>query len=317
MIHEFRLRNAASTLAFLAFAFLLGLVVSAPAKAATASLVKAGGKPTLALVGEQKEANSINLRMISKTEFILQDNGEMPNFSDVVIGFSGDSLPGCHLENPYAALDNPGDLQVRCRISAVKQILLDLRDRDDYVSIGDGYRKWTEVPLPVFARTGEGNDQFTGGPRRDVVQLGPGRDIAEGRQGNDSIAGGPGSDSISGDASYTADRPPRKGGRDVLAGGSGNDYIAPGSGRDTVKGGPGRDIVYSVGDRDRDYVDCGAGRRDSLLGVDHRGIRFREKAVFGCETVGSGLFGGITWSCLKRRCAANLTPYAGRLRGHR
>ncbi|MBN8867688.1 MAG: hypothetical protein J0H98_09040 [Solirubrobacterales bacterium] len=288
------------------------LIASAgQAAASTASFEKVSGKPTLVLVAKKREENVIYLTYQAGAKTIeLRDTGDGPGYTDIHLTYDEKSLPGCEFTRDVDSFGDPSNEQVTCPAGKVKQVLLLLGDKDDSLFAGDQTYESTKPRMSVFARGGKGNDIMIGGRGNDYLFGDAGRDIVEGGKGNDSINGGAGQDSISGDGQYTADRPPARGGNDLLVAGAGNDYVYPGSGRDKVSGGAGKDIVSSVADRDRDFIDCGAGRHDSLLGVDHRGIRFSEKLVSGCETVGSGLFGGVAWECHGRRCAASISPYA-------
>jgi hypothetical protein len=283
------------------------------ASASSSALVKAKGKRTLVVIGEKGERNRIHIQMEkSRKHFTLSDTGQESDYSTVTLTYSGTSLPGCLVLNMG---DRTTDY-LRCEVAAIDRISLDLRDQDDLVQNGDGIQDWTQLNRSIEARLGGGADIFNGGPRNDKADGGPGNDILKGWGGNDLIIGGPGEDSIAGDGDYSFN-PPRGGGNDTLIGGPSKDYISPGSGRDKVFGGGGNDVVSSVVDSDRDIVDCGAGRRDSLLGANSKGIRFRERAVINCETVGSGTFGKV-WSCTKRRCtvhrAGPLTDRLGAVR---
>lgn len=264
-----------------------------------AALVKAQGKRTLALIGEQGERNRIHIQMEKGgRHFTLRDTGQVPDYSPVILRYDAGSLPGCLV----LSMGDETTRYLRCETARVQRVSADLRDQDDLVQNGDGILRWTELNRDIEAKLGGGADIFNGGPGDDRADGGQGNDILKGWRGNDLLIGGPGEDSIAGDGDYSA-KPPRRGGNDVLIGGPTTDYISPGSGRDKVFSGGGNDVIGSISDRDRDIVNCGAGRRDSLLGINYRGIRFREKSITGCETVGSGIFGKV-WSCRKHRCVA-------------
>lgn len=277
-------------------------------QASIASLTTVKGVPTLGLVTKENEANNVDLSLEpgGKT-FTLKDSGQLPDFSYLVLKLDEASLPGC-VTVPSVA--DPTDDYVRCEIAKVKRFVADLGPRDDTFDNGDSLLDRYQVPIRTFLNGGRGNDQLIGGRKSDMLVGGPGRDLIKGMKGNDAVSGGAGVDSLSGDDDYVLDKPPARGGNDRVFGGPGRDYIYPGSGRDLVVAGPGNDIVSSVLDRDRDVVNCGAGRKDSLLGVNSRGIRFAEKAVIGCETVSNGTFGGLVWSCRKRRCTVTVNPYS-------
>lgn len=294
-------RDTGGLLFLAALAAMVVVLVSAPgADASKSALVKVKGKRTLTVVGEKGERNRIHIQMEkNRRYFTLSDTGQVPDYSTVVLKYDAGSLPGCTVLNMGEDYTD----YLRCEVAKVERVFLDLRDKDDLVQVGDGILRWTELPRPVEALLAGGADIFNGGPLNDKASGGAGNDILKGWGGNDTLIGGKGEDSIAGDGDYSFD-PPRGGGNDVLIGGPTTDYISPGSGRDKVFSGAGNDIVNSVIDRDRDIVDCGAGRRDSLLGVNSRGIRIKERRVRGCETVSAGTF-GIVWSCTKRVCVAH------------
>ncbi|MDQ2622652.1 MAG: hypothetical protein M3Y45_06385 [Actinomycetota bacterium] len=274
--------------------------LAADARGSSSALVNAKGKSTLVVIGEKGERNRIHIQVEKNRKyFTLSDTGQVPDYSTVVLTYDPASLPGCTV----LSMGEETTDYLRCEISRVKKLVLDLRDKDDLVQNGDGILRWTELNRNIEAKLGGGADIFNGGPGNDKADGGPGNDILKGWRGNDMLIGGPGEDSIAGDGDYSFNPQPR-GGNDILIGGPTTDYISPGSGRDKVFSGGGNDVVNSVVDKDRDFVNCGAGRRDSLLGVNSRGIRFKEKAVIGCETVGSGTFGKV-WSCSKRRCVVH------------
>lgn len=276
------------------------------AHGSAAGLVQAKGKRTLVVIGEKGERNRIHVQVEKNRKFFtLADTGQVPDYSTVVLTYDAGSIPGCSV---LSMGDETTDY-LRCEIRRVDRLVLDLRDQDDLVQNGDGILKWTTLNRPFEATLAGGADIFNGGPANDKASGGPGNDILKGWGGNDLLIGGAGEDSIAGDGDYSFNPPPR-GGNDILIGGPTKDYISPGSGRDRVFGGGGNDVIGSVVDRDRDIVNCGAGRNDSLLGADSRGIRFRERGVTGCETVGSGTFGKV-WSCTKRRCTVHRSLRAG------
>ena len=278
-----------------------GLVAAgSPASASKAELIRAEGVNTLLVIGEKGERNRIHIQLeADRRHFTLRDTGQVPDYSDVILSYSPTSLPGCSVES----MGDERTHYLRCEIGAVKRIALDLRDKDDLVQNGDGIQRKTQLNRTIEAKLGGGVDIFNGGPAGDMADGGAGNDILKGWGNHDLLIGGRGQDSLAGDGDYSSN-PPRGGGHDMIFGGPARDFIAPGSGRDRVYAGSGNDIVSSVVDRDRDIVDCGGGRNDSLLGVNSRGIRFRETSIAGCETVGSGRIGKV-WTCSKRRCVVH------------
>jgi Ca2+-binding RTX toxin-like protein len=93
-----------------------------------------------------------------------------------------------------------------------------------------------------------GDDDATGGGKRDSLDGGPGndklrgladRDSLFGRVDDDHLVGGPGADLVSGGVGD--DRLAGSGGADVIGGGLGMDVLLGGPGPDRLLGGPGRD----------------------------------------------------------------------------
>lgn len=75
-----------------------------------------------------------------------------------------------------------------------------------------------------------------------------------GGPGNDVLVGTNGADTLNG-----------RNGNDVIRGLGGNDRLRGGPGVDRVSGGAGNDFVNTRDGRTRDYVFCGAGRRDRAV----------------------------------------------------
>jgi len=98
-----------------------------------------------------------------------------------------------------------------------------------------------------------GNDNLTGTPDDDMIDLLAGDDIYRGREGNDDVEGGAGNDTVFG-----------QGGDDDLSGGEGNDVLLGGLGNDTTDGGEGDDMIN--GQAGDDLINGGDGA-DSLLGA--------------------------------------------------
>jgi Ca2+-binding RTX toxin-like protein len=82
----------------------------------------------------------------------------------------------------------------------------------------------SDIPVPVTARGGAGNDRLIGGGASDKLIGGPDRDYLEGRRGDDWLLGGPGPD--------------------TLLGGPGNDQLRGGPDKDKIVGGPGKNEVF-------------------------------------------------------------------------
>jgi len=82
----------------------------------------------------------------------------------------------------------------------------------------------TDIPVPVTARGGPGNDRLFGGAASDKLIGGPDQDFLEGRRGDDWLLGGPGPDK--------------------LVGGPGNDQLRGGPDKDKILGGPGKNELF-------------------------------------------------------------------------
>lgn len=82
----------------------------------------------------------------------------------------------------------------------------------------------SDIPVPVTARGGPGNDRLIGGGASDKLIGGPDRDYLEGRRGDDWLLGGPGPD--------------------TLLGGPGNDQLRGGPDKDKIVGGPGKNELF-------------------------------------------------------------------------
>ncbi|MFO0199494.1 MAG: FG-GAP-like repeat-containing protein, partial [Alphaproteobacteria bacterium] len=106
--------------------------------------------------------------------------------------------------------------------------------------------------LQVFAVSGFGNDNLSGGAGDDTLNGGWGYDTLDGGVGNDSLFGGGDEDSLFGNI-----------GRDTLDGGAGNDELSGGEGVDSLFGNAGADTLD--GGADNDELSGGEGA-DSLFG---------------------------------------------------
>ena len=102
-----------------------------------------------------------------------------------------------------------------------------------------------DVPIPVTATGGPGNDLIETGSGADTVDAGPGMDAVVAQGGNDAVTagadrdrvdGGDGDDTLNGDD-----------GADVLAGDAGQDSVDGGTGGDLVDGGAGNDTLSGDG----------------------------------------------------------------------
>jgi Ca2+-binding RTX toxin-like protein len=104
----------------------------------------------------------------------------------------------------------------------------------------------------------EGDDQASGGRRRDLLSGGIGGDELSTRGGRDRLIGGGGGDRLRGGdggdrlfGKAGADRLFGEAGDDLLSGGPGRDKLRGGPGGDRLLGGPGRDRLFGGPGRDR------------------------------------------------------------------
>ena len=105
----------------------------------------------------------------------------------------------------------------------------------------------------------EEDDQIRGGPQADTIFGLGGNDRIGGAFNNDELHGGFGNDTIKGSL-----------GDDTLFGDEGKDELRDTGQNDVdiLSGGPGSDR-FDVGDGDgQDTVNCGKGRRDTVLDAD-------------------------------------------------
>jgi serralysin len=165
-----------------------------------------------------------------------------------------------------------GETGAMCSGAGIRSVVVHLGDRDDTMA-----RNVLEGEVPAGARL--------------TVDGGSGKDFIIGTTGSDTLSGGTGDDKVYG-----------SGGRDVLKGGSGKDRL---TGFGTLDGGAGDDFLeafYGVGqykashtevfagagndrvltgNKVRDTVDCGSGRKDRASTSDTRG---RDKFKSNCES---------------------------------
>ena len=139
-----------------------------------------------------------------------------------------------------------------------------------------------------------GSDRIRGGSSTDRIEGGFGDDVLHGQSGNDRVNGSRGGDRINGGSSNdvisagsSGDRVAGDEGNDRINGNSGNDLLKGNSGKDRITGSTGRDRISSgsgadrINSRDgqRDRVNCGSGRRDTVV-ADRR-----DRVSGNCERV--------------------------------
>ena len=124
---------------------------------------------------------------------------------------------------------------------------------------------------PCDGTVGCGGDVLNGGKGGDLMFAGHGDDILRGEDGSDTI--GRQTTAISGGP-----------GDDALRGGKGDDHLDGDAGKDRHYGGPGDDLIDLVegeqirGLDERDFVDCGDGKDEAVVGQ-------RDRVLSNCEDV--------------------------------
>lgn len=113
-------------------------------------------------------------------------------------------------EHPSEEVPN----ELLCKATAIAGFEINAGGGSDFVFFG------SDIPVPITARGGSGNDRLTGGGASDKLIGGPDTDYLEGRRGDDWLLGGPGPDK--------------------LLGGPGNDQLRGGPDKDKLVGGPGK-----------------------------------------------------------------------------
>lgn len=109
-------------------------------------------------------------------------------------------------------------------------------------------------------------DTFDGTPGDDRLLGTESNDFIRGRGGNDELFGRGGADRIIGEAG--ADIVNGQLGNDSLDGGLGPDEIVAGPGVDRLFGQGGNDVLRSVGDEERDFVNCGSGEDTAFVSAN-------------------------------------------------
>ena len=116
-------------------------------------------------------------------------------------------------EHPSGDVPN----ELLCKAKAIASFEINAAGGSDSITFS------SDIPVPVTARGGPGNDRLTGGNASDKLIGGPDDDFLEGRR-DDWLLGGPG--------------------RDRLIGGPGNDQLRGGPDTDRIAGGPGRNELF-------------------------------------------------------------------------
>jgi Ca2+-binding RTX toxin-like protein len=224
--------------------------------------------PTLSYSADDGEQNGLSVSRAIGGDFDIVDSGAV-------------------IAAPDCTVDGGGHHAV-CPSADIGSVLIDLRDRDDELTVGD---------LGLGLNSGLPAMQADGGSGDDALTGLDGSDLLSGGDGTDVLSGGAGADALSG-ATFTA---PGSGadGADVLDGGAGDDiFVEGGPGADRLTGGAGDDRVVAGGDGD-DQVTGGPGD-DSVIGgpgddlvqggdgSDHVDVPVDGSEVLGRDTVEGG-----------------------------
>jgi len=180
-----------------------------------------------------------------------------------------------------------------CNPAAFTSIRLDLRDGDDFVSVGSGVAPTTMIggDDDDNLSSDNGNDTMLGGEGDDVIDDSGddagGDDAIDGGPGDDRIFLGRGDDTVSGGAGAdtavlgsdedtvrldeiandgrTGETKNLRSDLEVVDGGGGGDTMFGNAGPNTLRGGPGNDLVDGGGGDD--VIEGGPGA-DDLIGGD-------------------------------------------------
>lgn len=218
----------------------LALLVAAPATASAATVSTDG--TTVTLVAGPGERNLLSVSLVDE-RIRITDRGPVPV-----------AEPGCTVSERTAS----------CAAAAVTNLVLDLGDQGDTVTLG------RSITLPTLVRGGTGNDTMTSGTGADRFEGGSGRDTASYSGRTDGVTvtlGGGADDGRAGEGDnlisvervigtrandvmfgkQTGDRLQGGPGDDQLDGGPGNDTLVGGQGFDAMGGGTGNDVFLAEG----------------------------------------------------------------------
>ena len=190
------------------------------------------GKAVLETLERRQMLSSVTL---VDGAMIVQGNSNTPN--DITIHTDGGDV--------WAVTDAGSSKKIA--VSSVRQIRIIGGEAGDDVQVDSG------VSIPVYVRTGSGNDTITTGSGNDTIFSGNGRDRIEAGAGDDRVNAGNGDDTVV-----------AGGGNDRVDGGNGSDIIDDGTGNDTVNAASGDDTVYSGSGHDKIMLGVG---RDHAMGV--------------------------------------------------
>jgi Ca2+-binding RTX toxin-like protein len=233
-------------------AVVFALVLAAPAGAASLAV---DGTAIVYQAGPG-EANAPQFSFISTSQVLaVFDRG-----AAVTAG------PGCGVD--------PDTNSPICPVGGISKLVLRLGDGNDNTT-GPGNVVNVPPGLPLEAEGGAGKDILAGTEGRDVLVGGSGGDsLSGGQAGKDRLIGGPGNDRLEGF------------GR--LDGGPGNDFLQTfyglGSDKPSIRtrafGRGGNDALLG-GNKAKDVLDCGKGKRDRASTTDKHGT---DQAKRNCES---------------------------------
>jgi Ca2+-binding RTX toxin-like protein len=159
----------------------VGAMLLVPAAAQSATLTESGG--LIFYVANQGERNDVQLGVDS----ILGDTIRVYSFRDAdanPISIGGGT---CELINGIGM----------CRQANVRGFVIDVRDRDDTVTVSTGGTALVPpLGLGALMIGGRGVDVLMGGDGNDILKGNDGRDSLRGRGGADAYKGGRGRDTL-------------------------------------------------------------------------------------------------------------------------
>jgi Ca2+-binding RTX toxin-like protein len=241
----------------------LGAALLAGASSADAATVSRSGTTITYRAGNGEE-NRLEAKVESDGRLYFYERAD-PRAGGLP-PFTIEGGPGCRAE-PSGSY-----VEASCESAGATLLVVQLGDMKDELS-SEGQPQTIELPsgMKLRADGGAGDDRVLGTSGSDTLTGSGGNDTLYGGGGKDSEDGGAGNDHLTGF------------GR--LRGGAGNDSFSllyPFGGFKVFAshafGGAGNDSFYS-GNRKRDTIDCGKGRRDIVLTGRYKG----EDKLKSCE----------------------------------
>lgn len=215
---------------------------------------------TLFIVGNDED-DQISIHLVGNAN--ANSNAVAPRIR-VYAPFLGNQSGGSgkpHVEFPASDVQDirvitfDGNDRVVVKSNITLPVWIDTGEGDDYVVGGGGVDQIFAGPGQDRVLSRGGDDVIDGGPDRDVIFAGEGRNTVDGGDGNDVIFGGSGAESIHGGSGN--DVIISRDGDDTLIGGAGQDRLFSGKGDDVIEGGPGNDRIFSG--QGKDTIDGGEG----------------------------------------------------------